>query len=161
GRSEAGELPEPVERAVHGPVGEARERGGGDRARQGIVLAHRAPSAQQRRPEPDDGEQCADQTRLEERAQLYAVGVARRLVAVAMRKVLLLKVVHADAEQRMAVEFVQRHAIEVVAIAAKPPQQAVAAGGFGGVAGLEAFPAVANTRKRVAGDGETADKQCE
>ncbi len=66
GGAQARELPEPVEGAVHGPVGEARQRRGRDRARERIAAAaERCRGRQQRGSQPDEREQRADEARLD------------------------------------------------------------------------------------------------
>ncbi len=62
-----------------------------------------------------------------------------------MDQVLLGEVVGADAKYRMSHEFVQRHAIEVVAVAAETAKQAIGAGRFSCIATLEAVPGVGDT----------------
>ena len=127
-RPEPRELPEPVDRAVHGPVAEAGERRGGHAGSRGGHANGRARiAAEQRGAEPDERQQRADEPGLRERPQLDAVRVARRLVAAAVAQVLLLEVVGADAAERMGPEFVERDAVEVVAVAAQAAQQPVAA----------------------------------
>ncbi len=66
-------------------------------------------------PRPTSASNAPISTCLCERAQLDAVRIVRRLFAAAVCQVLLLEVVRTDPDQRMSGEFVQRHAVEVVA----------------------------------------------
>ncbi len=76
----------------------------------------------------------------------------RGLVAATVGEILLLEVIRADPAQRMGGEFVQRHAVEVIAIAPQTARQAIAAA-VGGVptAALEGVPAVFDPRERITG----------
>ena len=112
---------------MHHPVGEPRQRGRRDGAPEPVGPAQAARGRQERGAEAHERQQGADQARLRERAQLDAVRVVGGLFAAPVREVLLLEVVRADPDQRMVEEFVERDAVEVVAIAAQPARQPVAA----------------------------------
>ena len=154
-RTEPRVLPEPIRRAVHHPVREAGQRGGRHGRSERPAAPHRAHPGEQRREEPGERQQRTDDPRLGERAQLHAVRIARRLPAVPATEVFLREVVDARAQQRMRGEFVEGHAVEVVAVGSEPGDQAVAGGvGFIAAWALERVPRVLHARHRVAGRRE-------
>ena len=99
--AERGDLPEPVDRAVHEPHHERQQR---DRRDGGGGAAGAAPAGdrgRQRRREEADEQQEADDARVREQPQLEAVGPARLLGAAPLAQVEGLPVVLAEAAERM------------------------------------------------------------
>ena len=109
GGRQRGDLPQPVDRAVHEPVHAGGERSRGD----GSGRAGRAPVRGARRPraraatKPEE-ERAADEAGLRERPQSEAVRVERLLACSPFSDEVDREVVDADAEQRMVGELRRR-----------------------------------------------------
>ncbi len=125
GRAQPGELPEPVERAVHDPVAEPGERGPRDGAHERVVSAQRLRGREQRGAEADEREQRADQARLARACaarRCAGSGASRRCGRAA--RYCCWKLSAPIPTSGWCEEFVERHAVEVVAVAAEAARSA-------------------------------------